>query len=389
MRTIGLLWHSFYSGNLGLSALTDAHMSIIRDALPSHEGPVKFIVFGPRGDSAFKPPEEFLNCEYVEISSIRKVRHIRNKLASCDYVFDIGSGDSFSDIYGFKRFLKIAGSKFLIPNMPDRLIISPQTFGPFVSWWSRIAAAKAFRSARRIFARDEMSLNRVMEMCGPSVSNRIDISTDVAFALKKLDEWPKNYPTLAEDKKLIGINVSGLLYSGGYTGENQFDLSLDYKELIHKILAALSVRTDVSVWLIPHVYQITTPAMESDLSVCTELTERYSNVQLAPLFYNAREAKTFISRMDIVLAARMHAAIGAVSSGIACVPMSYSVKFQGLFGGLEYPYTVDLKTLDLDTAYEKTLTAIENIDEMKVAALAASSRAIEKLKPYASYISSL
>ena len=31
------------------------------------------------------------------------------------------------------------------------------------------------------------------------------------------------------EKFKIGINISGLLWSGGYTMNNQFDLSVDYK----------------------------------------------------------------------------------------------------------------------------------------------------------------
>ena len=33
----------------------------------------------------------------------------------------------------------------------------------------------------------------------------------------------------------------------------------------------------------------------------------------------------------------MHATIGAISSGVATIPFSYSRKFEGLFGNLEYP----------------------------------------------------
>ena len=36
------------------------------------------------------------------------------------------------------------------------------------------------------------------------------------------------------DKKKIGINISGLLYKGGFHTENQFGLSIDYPALVEK-----------------------------------------------------------------------------------------------------------------------------------------------------------
>ncbi len=388
MKRIGLLWHSFVTGNLGVSALTDANMSIIADAAGG-VGKVRFVLFGPHGDAAFMGPDSLGDFEYVEVSSVKRLFHVRAELKTCDYVFDIGSGDSFSDIYGVKRFLKVAGVKFLVPEPHQRLVYSPQTMGPFKSFWAQVISRGALRRARMAYVRDDMSYERVVELIGTTGSSKLDVTTDVAFALQKLDSWPASFPVLEESKRHIAINVSGLLYAGGYTKDNQFGLSLNYPKLIENILERLTALDNTTVWLVPHVYKISTYERESDRAVSEDLCKRYPDVRMAPLFSNAREAKTFIASMDLVLAARMHAAIAAVSCGIACIPMSYSVKFQGLFSSLDYFYTVDLKTETLDEAEAKVMAALEVQGEMAASARKAAIHASCKLNIYRHFVARL
>lgn len=384
MKTIGYLWHSFYSGNLGVSALSDANVQIVMSAINCLEtdADVKHIFFGPKGDRGFKIPKDIDNIEYIEVSSISKFYSIRKRLIECDLVLDIGSGDSFSDIYGFKRFLKICGLKLITPNAKKKLFISPQTLGPFNSWWSKFLSKIAFTNAYKIFTRDEMSRLRVQNLLPAEVSNEIVLTTDVAFSLRKLDYWPPRFPLVDNDKLNIGINVSGLLYTGGYSGRNQFELSLNYADLISSVVSFYESDKNVQVWLIPHVYQIEKSPFESDLEVSLALAKRHTGVKLAPIFYDAREAKTFISQMDIVFAARMHAAIAAVSSGTACIPMSYSVKFQGLFNSINYSHTLDMKKSSSEEAIKIINNAVENRKELELEAKISSQIANEKLKVY-------
>jgi polysaccharide pyruvyl transferase WcaK-like protein len=378
------LWHSFISGNLGVSALSDANMMLIEEAvhdvLPGRD--LRFILFGPRGDSGFSAPDETALYEYVEVSSLRRVVAVRRKLAECDLVFDIGEGDSFSDIYGTKRFAKVAGLKFLVPRMQRRLVLSPQTYGPYAAPWARAIASAALNRSAKVFARDELSADRARGLMRRPQALALETAADVAFALKLLPVWPARFPTPEPGKTHVALNVSGLLYAGGYSGGNQFGLALDYKALVDALIDDLTARSDVVVWLVPHVYRITKPGLESDLAVSRALVAADPRLQLAPLFYNAREAKTFFAAMDLVIAARMHAAIAAVSSGVPCVPLSYSVKFQGLFNSLGYAFTVDLRTTGQEEALRTSLAALTHLEEMRRSAEAAAARAVEYLRAY-------
>ena len=380
--TIGLLWHSYFSGNLGVSALSIGNMTIIRDAAREHGIACKFILFGPRGDYAFPQPDGFGDIDYVEASSFSKMSSLRSRLSACDLVFDIGSGDSFADIYGLRRFAKIAGLKFLVPNSRNRLVISPQTLGPFANPLLRRVATKAMQRSRLIMARDKPSLERARALVGPTTAKRLHLSTDVAFAMQPLDHWPDSFPDLNSGINHVGLNVSGLLFHGGYSGDNQFGLSVDYADLIRSFIETAKDRTDLQLWLVPHVYSLTGDGMESDLQVARSLAEEYDHVRIAPVFKSAPEAKTFIARMNIVYSARMHAAIAAVSSGVACLPLSYSVKFKGLFAQLGYNHLVDLKAGDTQSALTEMTDALSQVDAMTNDARQASANAVGILDRY-------
>ena len=46
-------------------------------------------------------------------------------------VFDFTEGDSFSDIYGLKRFALTSFFKFVTIKKDGCLVLGPQTYGPF------------------------------------------------------------------------------------------------------------------------------------------------------------------------------------------------------------------------------------------------------------------
>ena len=139
---------------------------------------------------------------------------------------------------------------------------------------------------------------------------------------------------------------------------------------------------EYEIWLIPHVYNSERIITECDLQASLKLKEIFNNLYLAPKFKDAREAKTFIQSMDVMLAARMHAAIAAVSGGTACIPLSYSVKFEGLFESILYPHTVNMKEVPLKDALESCKSLISQLPELKNDANISKENAKEQLAVY-------
>lgn len=339
--TIGLFWHSMNSDNLGVGALTLANIEILRSVAARAGFEAHFIVLGWR-DSR----EYYLAAPDIENAPFR-LRHlvqpggpVAAAIRRCDLVFDIGGGDSFTDIYGLKRFFTIWVTKARSLFAGKPLILSPQTVGPFDKWWSKPLARAVMNRARFVASRDAPSTRFLKEL---GVRAPVLEATDVAMGMSYTRPAPR-----ADGKVRVGLNVSGLLFNGGYTKSNQFGLKGDYPALIREIIGWFAAREEVELHLVGHV-QSEHIAVEDDQRVSAVLAQEFPGTVLAPVFATPIEAKSYIAGMDFFMGARMHATIAAFSTGVPVVPMAYSRKFAGVFGTLGYDYVADCKA---DTSQE-------------------------------------
>jgi polysaccharide pyruvyl transferase WcaK-like protein len=214
--------------------------------------------------------------------------------------------------------------------------ILPQTIGPFKDAKIRSLALKAIAKASCVMVRDKQSLDFVKrELPDKPVSEIIDVAFFMPYKKKSFD-----------DKYVhVGLNISGLLWHGGYTQDNQFGLVSDYQSVIRDIIDYFLSLENVKLHLISHVVA-ENRIIENDYAVAYDLCEEYShpNLILSPMFLDAIAAKGYISGMDFFMGARMHATIAAFSSNVPVYPMAYSRKFNGLFvDTLQYDYIGDMK----------------------------------------------
>ncbi len=349
---IGLLWHSMNSDNLGVGALTLAHIAILEQAAARAEVKPQFVVIGWDDRRA-----AYLQRDDVEVVSLRMKDFVKPSgglygvLRGCALVLDIGAGDSFTDIYGIKRFTTLLASKALTLAARRPLILSPQTIGPFQRPWVRRAALAVMRRTSFVASRDNLSTDFLQSM---GYDGRLLEATDVAL---RLPYTPAERPRT--DKLRVGINVSGLLFNGGYTKSNMFGLRDSYAEVMRKLLSMLSGRDDVEVHIVPHVISDDFE-IEDDHRVGEKLAEEYPAFISAPRFSDPMAAKSYISGMDFFAGARMHACIAALSSGVPVLPMAYSRKFKGLFGTLGYDVLADFQTDDAASILEKFESALND-----------------------------
>ena len=259
-----------------------------------------------------------------------------------DCIVDIGAGDSFAEIYGAKRFAYLWLTKYLAVTRGLPLLMSPQTIGPFEGEPWRRLAGYIMNRADVVLARDPLSFEAARALARRT---RIAESIDVAFAL------PFERRERATGGPIeVGVNVSGLLFNGGYGGGNQYGLDVDYAELMRRYLAALTARDDVSVKLVTHVVSADLP-VDDDGRVADRLAREFPKAERVPDFASPSAAKSYISGLDLLVAGRMHACIAAYSSGVPVIPVAYSRKFSGLFEGvLGYRHGVPVKGLSTDAA---------------------------------------
>ena len=256
---------------------------------------------------------------------------------SSDFILDTGQGDSFADIYGELRFdiINLIHREAIRFHKPYCLL--PQTIGPFKDPKIRAKAVKAIMNANLVMARDKQSYDYTKDIA-PQITNLTE-NIDVAFFLPYTKQFfDKNYVH-------VGLNISALLWHGGYTGTNQFGLMDDYQQTVREIITYFLSLPNVKLHLIPHVVGGERD-IENDYAVSFDLQKEFNNPNLilAPLFLSPVDAKDYISSMDFFMGARMHSTIAAFSSGVPVVPMAYSRKFNGLFiDTLQYNHLVDLK----------------------------------------------
>lgn len=355
--TIGLMGLNFYSANLGCGALAYAFRSLLVNCLAELEYTARLIIYTSEDDALLQPcgvtgiTEKIVRFQFSD--GLQTLGMLKHELSQCDLVFDFTEGDSFADIYGIKRFVKTSLLKRFAIRYSGGLVLGPQTYGPFNNRLVQMAAKRLVSESAAVFARDEQSADIVRSFGRSDVKT----TTDVAFALPKVS---CSLPFTSQ--KRFGLNVSGLLYSGGYTRNNQFDLTVNYIDYIDRLIPALQ-KEGYEVHLIPHV--IGGPdELDSDTGICARLAEQYEGTVLTPQFKTPMEAKGYIAQMDIFSGARMHATIGAFSSGVSTIPFSYSRKFEGLYESLGYRYWIDGKTLSTDEALARTLELARNRDQM-------------------------
>lgn len=278
---------------------------------------------------------------------------------SADYILDIGQGDSFADIYGKGRFLWIDQVHRVARVYRKPYCFLPQTIGPFENGKIKESAIKSIKKASLCMARDKQSYDFVTKNI-PHQKNVCEC-IDVAFYLP--------YETIKQDASYIhvGINISALLWNGGYTRNNQFGLKCEYQSLVRQLIDYFLNQKNVKVHLVPHVVGVNR-TVENDYAVSYYLWREYNhpNLILAPFALGPIEIKSYIAGLDFFIGARMHATIGAFSAGVPVVPMAYSRKFNGLFlDTLFYNNMVDMKTMDNDEVLEVIKEAYANRDVLK------------------------
>lgn len=284
-----------------------------------------------------------------------------------DFVGEIRGGDSFSDIYGLRTFVIGISPCIIAILMQKDLVLLPQTYGPFESTIAERIARFIMMRATQLLSRDRDSIEVIHEILGTKGKNKdILFCPDVAFVLDSAK--PKEMdisPTLVQSSctPLIGLNISSLLYIGGFTHDNMFDLKVDYKEFVNILLRALMEQTNADVLLVPHVFW--SDSEWDEIQVCREVSElverkHRKRIHLVMRPYDQNQTKGIIGLCDFFIGSRMHACIAALSQGIPTVGLAYSKKFRGVFQtiGAER-YVMDMRQKGPEEIIETIMNSFE------------------------------
>jgi polysaccharide pyruvyl transferase WcaK-like protein len=313
----------------------------MREAGATYGGqPFEYRLCGARLSRRYHRPESFFHMRLASRLGGLGNPGARAILGS-DAVWDISGGDSFADLYGERHLKAMLAPKRLALACGVPLVLLPQTYGPYTRPASRRAVAAILRACRLAWARDEDSLAVLRELLGSDFDpERHRSGVDVAFGLESRPPVrPLPEPIAAwlagrSGAPTIGLNVSGLLYNDP-DATRKYGLGADYARAMRLLLREFLGRTEARVLLVPHVLP-PSGSLESDGVACLALRDSLGadervRVAVLPTGLDASETKHVVSRLDWFSGARMHACIGALSTGVPTGGVAYSVKMRGVF----------------------------------------------------------
>src|SRR5205814_6862128 len=131
-------------------------------------------------------------------------------------------------------------------------ILLPQTVGPFHTKAGRWLARLTLRRAKRIYTRDHESIKEVQNLVNGAAN--VAFAHDMGFALEPFPPSAKTQDQICQMTGcgLVGFNISGLLYRCSDTGNNQFGLKVDYRDVVQQLLVLLLDKLGLHVVLVPH-----------------------------------------------------------------------------------------------------------------------------------------
>ncbi len=342
--------------------------SVSRRSVPGSSPPVPFRLQGISAGRRLWRADHLRRAEYaarVGWTGNTIVQEVRD----ADVVLDVSGGDSFTDLYGPSRFKDIVGPKNLALALGTRLVLLPQTYGPFASRRNERIARNLIAGSVLAYARDRDSYDRLRAILGHRFDpDRHRLGVDVAFGLKarRPDTLEPALLKAVDDtsRPLIGLNISGLLANRPAEARQRFSLAGDYRRTVTAIITRLLQSTDAHILFVPHVH---TPVghYESDLDASLGILETLPDnlkttanerITLLREPYDATELKWIIGRTEWFCGTRMHSTIAALSSGVAACALAYSLKTRGVFASCGLAdAAVDLRHLAAEDAIEHVL----------------------------------
>lgn len=363
---IGVAGVNHLSGNRGVGALAISTFYLLKKSADELGREICITAIGPN----FGKSKLDIGGKVIEVSKIMTVSvfSFKNILRLCtnpklllsfkdylklDIVLCMGEGDSFSDIYGKTRFNSINDQHRMARLFRKSYVLLPQTIGPFKNARIEKMAKRSIEKSRLVLVRDRLSLDYVKTHTKQrNLKELIDVAFFMPFTKKKFNN----------EKVNVGLNISSLMWHGGYTKNNQFGMRIDYQKLVRQIIDYFISQADVQLHLVPHVVH-SSSHVENDYEVCRNIQDEFDTekITLAPFFLDPIDAKNYISGLDFFAGARMHACIAAFSSGVPVFPIAYSRKFNGLFvETLDYHYMGDLINESEELLLSNLKLAFEN-----------------------------
>lgn len=297
----------------------------------------------------FLKPESYVkNGEYV---------NVKNIISSADFFIDI-SGFSLSSVWGGDEIdFYLTWLEAVKKNNPQcKMILMPQSFGPFDDSFDEERAFKILSQCKKIYAREKngfdllknMGLNNV-EYCFDSVL--IENKYRPELVLRNFGHYSILAPCVKPESVAIVPNARLV-----DVGRNDVSALIDmYKKIID------IVSSNRKVYLIPHAGE--------DLELCKRIKSNYlnnENVTLIDTILNSFNYEEIVKNMSYIIASRYHSIIHAYKESIPAVILGWSEKYDEVAKAFtQERYIIDVNNIEEVINTVKTMET-EYINESRI-----------------------
>lgn len=223
------------------------------------------------------------------------------------------------------------------------------------------------KDINQIFCREYTSYNYLKSN---GLINNIQLCSDPAFYVKS-DKIPRK---LEKNKTKIALNLSPLSIK-----EQVGDTYESFNKDIIEVLQDLSTIENVEITLVPHV-KSPLSIDDNDLHYLKQIYESIpvtfkEKVSLLENENGFLETKSFLKTCNIVIAARMHCAVNAVTEGIPTIFLTYSQKSLGMTNHIYGSTYWSIPLLNIKTELKDKV--VEMLSKQDAISIEISNRIIE------------
>jgi len=253
-----------------------------------------------------------------------KTNPLAMPFANADLIL-VSGGDLISSDYGNRDLKHHLKPIFWAKERGIPSVLLGQSIGPFKNDLDVATFSEAAGHASLITMREPLSRRYLIDTLGLP-EEKVALTADVAFLLQPDTAYAASQmPGFTSDAKvpLVGVSISESICK--WTGINEEQ----HAEVWCQIIKRINEKWGAHVAIISHVQE----AFADDRAISTLVLRKLGyppGVRLLAEDLSAAEFKGVLQRCDMVVAERMHAAIGALSTGVCTVPIGYSIKARGI-----------------------------------------------------------
>lgn len=233
----------------------------------------------------------------------------------------------------------------------------PQSIGPFRRGWERAIVRWLFRRAKRVFLRDQVSVDLAKELGLPQ--SRVQFIPDPAFGLPAASR-EEALQILSRYGHQPGQQAIGITVIAPLSRALSAQVIASYYQGLASVVFRFAREYGVQVYIFN---QVTGPMEREDdrtagRTLLRLMPQDQTEVVLVDAVLEPEQLKACYGLMNLMIASRLHSAIFAMGAGVATVSVGYFTKTRGLLQamGLE-KWLVALDQADAETLWQKITEA--------------------------------